>query len=89
VPLAYLYGHRDGQPGPEDLAIGARERDIVLDAIAGLPRRERDALLMAAVAGLGVAAGSSALGISESAFKVRTFRARRRLAALMEQHRDE
>jgi DNA-directed RNA polymerase specialized sigma24 family protein len=40
-------------------------------------------LLMVVAAGLDTATAAAAIGISQSAFKVRTFRARRRLAVLL------
>jgi RNA polymerase sigma factor (sigma-70 family) len=83
APLVHLAGQRDGGPTPERIAIARNERDTTLAAIGRLRSRDREALLLVAVAGLDTAAASSALGISPSAFKVRTLRARRRLAALM------
>jgi RNA polymerase sigma factor (sigma-70 family) len=84
VPIAFLTNRQDEHRDPEHLAIGKNQRDVTLAAIARLPSRDREALLLVAVAQLDTAAASKLLGISETAFKVRTFRARRRLAALME-----
>ena len=83
VPIEHLRGRADGRRNPEHLAIGKSERDATLAAIGRLPSRDREALLLVAVAGLDTATASRSLGISSAAFKVRTFRARRRLAALM------
>ncbi len=82
VPLAYLTGHRAVGPSPERIAIDRDEREATLAAIARLPFRDREALLLVAVAQADTAAASRALGISPAAFKVRILRARRRLAAL-------
>jgi RNA polymerase sigma-70 factor (ECF subfamily) len=83
VPIENLIGRRDGRRGPEDLTIDKSERDRAFTAIALLPPRDREALLLVVAAGLDTAAAATCLGISQSAFKVRTFRARRRLAALL------
>jgi RNA polymerase sigma-70 factor, ECF subfamily len=83
LPIESLVGRHNGRLDPETIAIGKNERDATLAAIARLPRRDREALLLVAVAELDTATAAASLGISESAFKVRTFRARRRLATLL------
>jgi RNA polymerase sigma-70 factor (ECF subfamily) len=83
VPIEHLIGRADGRRNPEDLSVAKGEHDATLAAIARLPSRDREALLLVAVAELDTATASRALGISSTAFKVRRFRARRRLAALM------
>lgn len=85
VPIEHLIGRRDGGRDPEAQTIDKSERDRAFAAIARLPPRDREALLMVVAAGLDTATAATAIGISHSAFKVRTFRARRRLAALLGQ----
>mgnify|MGYP001819043924 CR=1 FL=1 len=53
-------------------------------ALASLPERQRQALLLAATGDLDVRSAAQVLGISESAFKMRVHRARRRLVSRME-----
>lgn len=60
----------------------------VLAALRRLPGRDREALLLAAAGELSTAEASRVLGISRSAFKMRLHRARRRLAALLEDRDD-
>jgi len=85
VPIEHLIGRRDGGRDPEAQTIDKSERDPAFAAIARLPPRDREALLMVVAADLDTATAATAIGISQSAFKVRTFRARRRLAALLGQ----
>ena len=83
VPIERAAGRRDGRPDPEAQVVDRSERDRTFAAVARLPFREREALLLVAAAGLDTATAAMTLGITTSAFKVRTFRARRRLAALL------
>jgi len=83
APLEYLLDHRDQAPTPEAQVIERDERDRTLAAVRRLSRREREALLLVAVADLDGAAAARTLGISESALKMRVSRARRHLAAIM------
>ena len=84
APLEHLLDLRDRRPTPEAQVIARDERDLTLSALRRLSHRERDALLLTAVADLGGGAAARTLGISESAFKMRVLRARRHLAAIME-----
>lgn len=86
LPLESVLGARAQGPDPEAQSIGRSARDRVLAAIGRLSRRDREALLLVVGGELGVAQAAETLGISPSALKVRTFRARRRLAALLENH---
>jgi RNA polymerase sigma factor (sigma-70 family) len=83
LPIESVVGRHNGRLNPEAIAICKNERDAALAAIARLPSRDREALLLVAAAELDTSTAAKTLGISESAFKVRTFRARRRLAALL------
>lgn len=84
LPLEHLVGARDGGPDPEAGAMARDARGRVATAIRRLPARDREALLLVVAGELSTAEAAEALGISPSALKVRTFRARHRLAALME-----
>jgi len=86
LPIEHVLRARDGQPDPETRAIGHAVRERVASAIRKLPGRDREALLLVVGGELSTAQAAETLGISTSALKVRTFRARRRLAALLENH---
>lgn len=57
------------------------ELERVLGAVCRLPRRDREALLLVAVAEMDYREAASTLGVSLPALKMRVHRARRRLAA--------
>ena len=86
LPIEHALGARDGRPDPETCAIGRAMRDSMTAAIRRLPARDREALLLVAGGGLSTAQAAETLDISPSALKVRTFRARRRLTLLLENH---
>jgi RNA polymerase sigma-70 factor (ECF subfamily) len=88
VPIEELLGARDGHPTPEDRTVAGSERAHLLAGLARLPRRDREALLMVTVSRLSTFDAAKALGISASAVKMRTLRARQRLRALLEDPRD-
>ena len=56
-----------------------QQRPLVLRALSRLSEPDREALLLVAWDGLSTAEGAIALGCSQTAFKVRLHRARRRL----------
>ena len=66
-----------GAPGPDRRA----ERDLLREAIAQLPPRYREPLLLQVVIGLSGAEIAQALNISQSAVMTRLFRAREKLMA--------
>lgn len=73
---------RDDAPSPQDVAEGRAELRAVLREMQKLDPVDRAVLLMRAVHGLPYDEISRALGISVSAAKVKTHRARRALGAL-------
>jgi RNA polymerase sigma-70 factor (ECF subfamily) len=79
-----LAGARDRVPDPEAVAIRRSNCRVLCKALERLPGRDRDALLLTAVGGLKTSDAARVLGISESALKMRTLRARRKLSAIME-----
>jgi RNA polymerase sigma-70 factor (ECF subfamily) len=84
LPLQILVGSRDHAPDPEETVLrrdGCTQLSRVLEQ---LPPRDREALLIVAVGGLNTSEAARVLGISESALKMRTLRARQRLHDLME-----
>jgi RNA polymerase sigma-70 factor, ECF subfamily len=84
LPLQILVGSRDNAPDPEEAALRGSEYTTLARALEQLPARDREALLIVAVGGLKTEEAARVLGISESALKMRTLRARQRLHALME-----
>jgi RNA polymerase sigma factor CnrH len=86
VPIEYLLYRRDEGPDPETMAIDKNERQRLVSGVARLPRREREALLLVAVGGLDIKEAARVLHISPSALKMRTLRARRNLAAVLESY---
>jgi RNA polymerase sigma-70 factor (ECF subfamily) len=75
--------HADGAPGPEQLAIGAQAMSKTLGALQVLPEIDRAALLMRAEDEVPYEDIARALGISVAAAKVKVFRARLKLAQLL------
>lgn len=61
------------------------ERDAILRAFSGLSERDREALRLTAWDGLSVADAARAAGVSRSGFAMRLHRARRRLAARLDE----
>ncbi|BCL12445.1 RNA polymerase sigma factor [Micromonospora sagamiensis] len=70
--------------------VAADHADVVVDqvrvrrALAELPERDQEALRLAAWEGLDASAAARAMGCSRTAYKVRLYRARTRLAAALE-----
>ncbi len=83
LPLRLLAGSHDNEPNPEEAALHRSEFTMLARALERLPARDREALLVVAVGGLKMSEAARALGISESALKMRMLRARQRLHALM------
>ena len=88
VPLEQVIGAHDAQPSPEARVIAHTEDVRVRAALARLPRRDREALLLVAIGELTMTDAATALGLSLSAVKMRVHRARARLAALLEEVHD-
>ena len=70
--------------------VEADHADVVVDqvrvrrALAELPERDQEALRLAAWEGLDAGAAAAVMGCSRTAYKVRLYRARRRLAAALD-----
>jgi RNA polymerase sigma-70 factor (ECF subfamily) len=85
MPLAALAnGHgRLAEADPERRALSRADLQRTLAAIRGLPRHEREALLLVAVGELSSDAAAALAGVSRSALKMRVLRARRRPQAAL------
>jgi RNA polymerase sigma-70 factor, ECF subfamily len=66
-----------------DIADRLGEVELIRRALAALPERDREAVLLVAWEGLGPADAARAAGCSRPAFTVRLHRARKRLAAAL------
>lgn len=73
-------------PHSSDPGDAVVERDVVLTALADLPERDREALLLVAWEGLAGTAAAQAAGCSRTAFAMRLRRARRRFEVRLAEH---
>ena len=78
VPIEQAFGRRDQAPDPEAQAVARAEHVRVRRALAHLPRRDREALLLVALGEMTNAEAAVVLGLSLSATKMRVHRARKR-----------
>jgi RNA polymerase sigma-70 factor (ECF subfamily) len=69
----------DGAPSPEDIAVARSETRVVAEAIAALPPRQREAILLTEIEGLSASEAAAALGCSRGAIELLLVRARRTL----------
>lgn len=74
----------DPAPGLEEREVARGELALTLAALARLPARDREALLLVAAGGLATAEAARVLGLSPGALKMRVHRARKRLSELLE-----
>lgn len=92
-------GRRDGQPGawlsppaewnePEARLETRESRRVLLEAIAGLPPRQRDVIVLRDVQGYSAEEARNALDISETNQRVLLHRARSKVRAALEEHLD-
>ncbi len=84
LPLKFLAARRDHAPDPEAAALDKSGCRTLVRAFERLPSGDRETLLVVAIGGLRTSEAARLLGISDSALKMRTQRARLRLHALME-----
>lgn len=84
LPLQFLAASRDHAPDPEEAALDKSAQDTLVRAFERLPGGDRETLLVVAIGGVPTSEAARFLGITESALKMRTLRARQRLRALME-----
>jgi RNA polymerase sigma-70 factor (ECF subfamily) len=90
-------GRRGEQPGawarppvewsaPEDKLSSAETRQVMLEAIAGLPPRQREVITLRDLQGLSAEEARNALGVSETNQRVLLHRARSKVRAALERH---
>ena len=80
-------GRRDTQESAEHTAILAEDRRLVLAALAGLPGRRREVLVLRFYLGLPVAEVAAMLGISQGSVKSATARGLEALARRLGEER--
>lgn len=73
---------------PEVQLAGEQARRVMLDAIAGLPARQREVLAMRDILGYSAAEACNALELSETNQRVLLHRARSKVRAALERHFD-
>jgi RNA polymerase sigma-70 factor (ECF subfamily) len=97
VPADRFQGANDDFPGhwarppvewgpPEEKLESDAARDVLLEAIAALPPRQREAITMRDILGLSAEEARNALGISETNQRVLLHRARSKVRAALERH---
>jgi RNA polymerase sigma-70 factor, ECF subfamily len=90
-------GRRGEQPGawarppvewsaPEDKLASAETRQVMLEAIAALPPRQREVITLRDLQGLSAEEARNALGVSETNQRVLLHRARSKVRAALEHH---
>jgi RNA polymerase sigma-70 factor, ECF subfamily len=84
LPLQFISGRHDHAPDPEATALSRSACAELIRALRHLPTLDREVILMVVVGEVRTTAIAQILGISESAVKMRTLRARHRLRALLE-----
>jgi len=89
VPIEQVFGRHDDAPDPEAQAVARAEHVRVRAALARLPRRDREALLLVALGQMSSAEAAVVLGLSLSAAKMRVHRARKRLVAELGNDHDD
>jgi RNA polymerase sigma factor CnrH len=83
-PDAHLAEAVDGSPSPEIVA-GDRQRLLQLDsAIARLPGKLKEPLILTVLEGLSHKEAGEVLGVSAKAIELRVYRARQRLATQLQ-----
>ena len=85
-PLEKVFEGKSPKPDPEAQAQERQTLDHTLVALEGLPREQREALLLVVAGEFDTAGAAQVLGISRSALKMRVHRARQRLHTLLETH---
>ena len=82
MPEGHETAYADDAASPDRIASGRAELDAVSRAIADLPTRLKEVLLLRAVEGMSQAETAALLGITEKAVETRLARARGKLSAL-------
>jgi RNA polymerase sigma-70 factor, ECF subfamily len=88
VPIEQAFGRHDDSPSPEAQIVSRADHNRARAALARLPRHDREALLLVALGEVSSSEAAVVLGLSVSALKMRIHRARKRLAAELEDGHD-
>jgi RNA polymerase sigma-70 factor (ECF subfamily) len=83
LPLDDAHQVADATPDSETQVADREELERTMAAIAGLPSRLKEALVLRTIEGLSQAETASLLGISEKAVETRLYRARARLSEIL------
>ena len=76
----------DQAPATDDVAGGVADRDLLMRALASLPKRQRACVVLRYYEDLPVAEVATALGVNEGTVKSQTSRALASLKAMFEEH---
>ena len=85
-PLEKVFAGPSPTADPEVRAAERQALGQTLEALAALPREQREALLLVVAGELDTVRAAQVLGISRSALKMRVHRARQRLHTMLETH---
>lgn len=88
APLDVIRGIAGTEPSAEHTSEHRAELVVVRSALRSLSRSDREALLLRSVGELSFEHIAAVVGASPAAVKMRISRARRRLAALVQEHSD-
>jgi RNA polymerase sigma-70 factor (ECF subfamily) len=80
LPIDHATETRDEAPSVEAVAVDRQQLQHVVAAIAALPGRLRETLVLRTIEGLTQAETAETLGVSEKAVETRLYRARQKLA---------
>ncbi|RVQ69769.1 RNA polymerase sigma factor [Croceicoccus ponticola] len=86
VPLDDALSVADGAPDPEGALSSVQEVARIRRALAALPANLREPLVLCTLDGLDQTEAGDVLGISRKAVETRIYRARQRLAEIMEEN---
>lgn len=84
MPIDQALDTPDNQPSAYAVAADRQDMTRVRDAIAELPARLRETLVLRTIEGLTEAEAARVLGVSEKAIETRLYRARARLSELVD-----
>jgi RNA polymerase sigma-70 factor (ECF subfamily) len=83
LPLEDARDVAEASPDPETQAVDREELDRTMAAIADLPARLKEVLVLRTIEGLSQAEAASVLNISEKAVETRLYRARTKLTEIL------
>lgn len=85
LPLEDAFTVADSAPGPEDALASRQDAARIRAALAALPANLREPLVLCTVEGLSQLEAGAVLGINRKAVETRIYRARQKLAELLQQ----